>query len=52
VHDTLMELDTVEPLGRKKDTQVVDGRTWKKPKDLSACESEERAWVWGGRGCV
>ncbi len=39
----------VEPSGRTEgDTRT--GRTRKKPKDLSACESEERGS--GGWGCV
>ena len=46
---TLMESDTVESGGRtEEDTRP--GRTWKKPKDLSVCENEERGC--GEGGCV
>jgi len=40
VYVTLMESDTVDPSGRTEGG-TRPGRTWKKPKDLSVCESEE-----------
>ncbi len=60
---TLMKSDTVESSGRtvttqKKTQDLVGrgnnqrtsrpGRTWKKPKDLSVCESEEGGCGEGG----
>ena len=47
MYDTLMESDAVEPSGRTEgDTR--SGRTCKKPKDLSPCESEDRGYGEGG----
>jgi hypothetical protein len=47
VYGTLMESDSVEPSGRTEgDTRP--GRTRRKPKNLSVCESEERGRGEGG----
>jgi hypothetical protein len=41
VYPTVMESDEVYPSGRTEGA-TRPGRTWKKPKDLSGCESEDR----------
>ena len=53
MYTTVMELDAVDHNGRAEGV-TRPGRTLKKPKDLSVCESEERGChrVWGGRLCV
>jgi hypothetical protein len=45
---TLIESDAVETSGRGEGG-TRPGRTWKKPKDLTACDSEEGRC---GEGCL
>ena len=44
MYATLMESGVIEPSGRAERGTLRPGRTRRKPKDLSACESEERGY--------
>ncbi len=45
-----VRIQSIPIVGRRRHTVTSPGRTGKKPKDLSTCESEERGC--GSSGCV